>query len=452
LLIIPPATVLGMIYPGLLASGLRGHNRGGWFAGYLSAFNSIGCLLGALVTTFVLVPYLGSELSLKLIIVVLATLSLAFKAREPGSWKTTRLIAVLGFLTVVTVTIPRRWEWTYLTSGLSMYFGEATASERRPDAEPSASSTQTIIFKEESIQGGFTTVVEAGAAGSHAPIRSLYANGKFQGDNDPQGEARVQVGIAAVPCLFNKRFDRALVIGMGTAHSAGVLHQLGFRAIDVAELSPGIIHAAESEFGDLNRNILHDPSVTVSIEDGRNLLLTHKDRQYDLITVELAAIWFSGATNLYSKEFFELAHDRLQPDGVLQQWIQLHRIGPDEIASVIATARSVFPYVSYWTYGGQGMLMAANQPISVTPERIALLETRFRESNYFAADQAHSVVEKLSGGELLSQAAADRMIRERRPVINTDHNRHIEYATPRYASSELDWRAYNLAVLRSWNQ
>ncbi len=119
-----------------------------------------------------------------------------------------------------------------------------------------------------------------------------------------------------------------------------------------------------------------------ALEDGRNMLLTSGDARYDLITVGLTTIWFSGATNLYSQEFYQLAHaGHLTDDGVLQQWVQLHRIGPDEISSAIASARSAFPYVSYWSYDGAGMILAANHPLDLRAtqrERLGVHASRAR--------------------------------------------------------------------------
>ena len=45
----------------------------------------------------------------------------------------------------------------------------------------------------------------------------------------------------------------------------------------------------------------------------------------------------------------------------------------------------------------------------------------------------------------MSAEGVDAMLRELTPVINTDHNRWIEYATPRYNVSLYDWRRDNLA-------
>jgi spermidine synthase len=237
---------------------------------------------------------------------------------------------------------------------------------------------------------------------------------------------------------------------LGTGHTAGVLKELGVGQLDIAELSPGIIRAADQDFQHVNFNVLHDPSVSYALEDGRNLLLTNPQRRYDIITVEITSIWFAGATNVFSKEFFELARARLQADGVLQQWVQLNRNSPIEISSVIATARAIFPFVSYHAYGGQGMLIAANRPIVRSEARNELLASRF--SKRYGLDHARRLVNEISRSEILSPAGADALIHALHPVINTDHNRFIEYSTPARVSSERDWVAYNLAFFKQWNR
>lgn len=446
LLIVPPATCLGMIYPRLLASPLIQPDPDARLAGYLCASNSLGCLLGALMATFLLVPSLGSEISIKLLVLTLGILGVLFRLRESDAAASPRLVSFLALIMLAIASIPRHWEWKALTSGQAMYFGEA-----RKASAPEAASDQSkssIIFKDESLQGGFTTVVET--TSNARTVRYLLANGKLQGDDDPTSEVPTQFGVAAIPCMYSARLDRALLIGLGTGHTAGILKELGVGQLDIAELSPGIVRAADTAFQDVNFNVLHDPSVSYALEDGRNLLLTNPERRYDIITVEITSIWFAGATNVFSKEFFELARRRLQPDGVLQQWVQLNRNGPKEISSVIATARAVFPYVSYHAYGGQGMLIAANRPIAQTEERNELLRARF--TTRYGAEHAHRLVDELSHSEILSQSGADALIHALKPIINTDHNRFIEYSTPARVSSERDWSAYNLAFFSQWNR
>ncbi len=244
--------------------------------------------------------------------------------------------------------------------------------------------------------------------------------------------------------MFVPTFDRVLLIGLGTGHSAATLRRLGYGEIDIAEFAPGIIRAA-SQFTGLNERILSDPRVRLHREDGRNVLLTESQRMYDLITIELTSVWFAGATNLYSKEFYELAKKRLKPEGVLQQWVQLHHISPAEIGCDLATVRSVFPYVALWYYGTQGMLVASDRPLTKTDTVVQ----HFQSSGLSSAD-ANRLVTELDRARLVSSQGVEALIRDAHPQINTDHNRWLEYATPRYQSSSFDWIAYNLAYLAKY--
>jgi spermidine synthase len=170
------------------------------------------------------------------------------------------------------------------------------------------------------------------------------------------------------------------------------------------------------------------------LEDGRNVLLSNRQRTYDLITIEITSVWFAGATNLYSQEFYELARKRLKPDGVLQQWIQLHHIGPNEVACALATARAVFPYVGLWLYGNQGMMVASARPLILNEARRPELARRFRSAPL--ADELYRSV-------LISPSGLTRLMNDFHPMIDTDHNRWLEYSTPPYQSSSFDWLRHN---------
>lgn len=456
-LIVPSACSLGLIYPTLLKSPQIDREDNAWFAGYLSAANSIGCLTGALLSTFVLVNRLGSEMSLKAITLILGGLWIFFDLREPKHGFRPRLVtaAMAGLLVWGSAAVT--WNWSYLTSGTSMYFGENKAAGAAPPTNsPLPSSvSNTLVFRDECIQGGFTTVmVRRTDYGARLKTSiNLFTNGKLQGNDDQSGMVQAQqVGTAVLPSLFTKHFNKALLIGLGTGHGAAVLKRVGFERLDIAELSPGIVRAVTAEFRHTNHGVLDDPTVHCSLEDGRNLLLTSSDARYDLITIGLTTIWFSGATNLYSQEFYELARQHLAEDGVLQQWVQLHRIGPEAIGSAIASVRSVFPYVSYWTYDGAGMVLAANHPLDPRAAQRELLASMLSRHGDLSLKDAQGLMDRILQGRLLSEQAVNRMIRELRPVINTDQNRHIEYATPRYSSSERDWAKYNVEFLKQWER
>ncbi len=449
-LVVPGAALLGTIYPRLLASAVLRAEGNGWLAGYMSAFNSLGCLMGALLATFVLVPLIGSETSIKAIIVAIAACSLLFWMEESRSLHPRRPGLALAVAAVIGLALYCHWNWQRLTAGTGFSFGSriSKTAGRKIQWKPA-----TMIFRHEDIQGGITTVVEqtVPVGGRERTIRTMFTDGKFQGDDNPEGEQEAQFGFAAIPSLFVGNFDRVLLIGLGTGDSAKALRHVGFKHVDVAEFSPGIVQAASQYFKHLNEGILSDRNVALHLEDGRNVLLTDPSTRYDLITIEVTSIWFAGATNVYSEEFYELARRRLRRGGVLQQWIQLHHISPMEIASAIATARAVFPYVGYWCYGLQGMLVASERPLVVEPGRNAALGERLRGVDHVSAERADELIQGLSRARLLGPEGAERLIRILHPPHNTDHNRWIEYSTPTYYASDYDWWKHNFDYLARVN-
>jgi spermidine synthase len=438
--------LLGLIYPRLLVSDRLQGEGNAHLAGYISGANSLGCLTGALLGIFFFIPVLGAETSLKVIVLMLAAFWLLFLRQEPGSRRRLRVALPMVLLAAV-LTSQFHWNWWTLNSGRGNYFGAA------PEPASAVAGPQIhilpgpMLFRHEDSQGGITMVVEPTIVAPHytQAVRTLLTNGKFQGDNNPVGEVNAQFGFAAVPSLFVDRCDRVLLIGLGTGHSATALRRLGYRSIHIAEFAAGIVQAARQYFSTLNEGILNDPKVHLHLEDGRNVLLTDPERKYDLITIEITSVWFAGATNLYSREFYELAKRHLQPGGVLQQWVQIHHTSPREIAADLATARSVFPHVSLWFYGGQGMLIASEHPLVLSGSAAA----RFRGFG-MAPDAAGRLVSSLWDARLLGDDGAAALIRDVRPPINTDDNRWLEYASPRYQASSFNWIEYNLRFLAKY--
>jgi spermidine synthase len=324
------------------------------------------------------------------------------------------------------------WDLLSLTNGGHVYF--------RPLFPKDA--TRLLSFHEDTY-GGMSTVIETQTPVGR-PIRTLLTNGKFQAND--AAESLAQVGFALVPILHARAADSALVIGLGSGQSASVVAQMGFSHIDIAELAPGMVEAADRSFRHVNRGVLHDPRVSLHLEDGRNFLLL-SDRAYDVITMEISSVWFAGSTSLYSREFYRLARAHLNRGGLLQQWIQMHHLTLRELGSVIATMREAFPHVSFWLVGGQGILVASEEPQSVQAAPVAKLlgvdAARRPERLQYLAELLRS--------RLLDEAGVDRLLASAPFAINTDANRFLEYATPRYNLARDDLAAENERLLARWS-
>lgn len=415
-LIAPVAAILGSVLPMLFRLREFPLAEQGRTAGLMAAANAVGCCAGALLAAFVFIPGFGSEGTLLAIAMVYAMAGVGVVVAAAPRQRLAGLAAAL--VTLAIAAAAPRWDRLRLTSGENVYFAPAFI---RPGT--------VLRFFHEDAAGGVTTVIQNG------PTRVLLTNGKFQGNNS--GETVAQRGFALVPAMHLARFDDALVIGLGTGNSAGIVHRLGFRRVDVAEIAPGIVAAARDWFGDVNGRVLEQPNVRTLLEDGRNVLQLREQR-YDFITMEITSMWFAGATNLYSRDFYRAAAARLKPHGVMQQWLQLHHLGGREIVSVIASMRSVFPCVTFWIVGGQGILVGTMEPQTLRADALA------RGISAAGAGEVRLVLRD----RVLSEDDVTRLVAAFDAPVNTDRNRWLEYHSPRYNLRRDDLAAMNERALR----
>lgn len=419
-LLVPPSILFGMVYPSLFRMDVFPQHNRARMMGLVSAANSIGCVLGALLCGFLLIPGLGSESTSVLLGVSSLLAGLGLAAVYGAGWSR-RMVVGLCVLVLLIWASGERWNLLHLTSGGHVYFGPGHVQ----------ANTKLHSFHEDTL-GGITTVVSTPPTPrkdglAPPPIKTLLTNGKFQAND--AGEVFAQTGVALIPILYTPRQESALVIGLGSGHSAEVVREMGFNKIDIAEISPGIVEAARRHFPHVNGGILEKPSTRLFMEDGRNVLLL-RQHSYDLITMEISSVWFAGSTSLYCQEFYELAKNRLNRGGVLQQWIQIHHIGTEELGSVVASMHAVFPYVSFWVFGGQGILLGSMEPQVLQGVAIK----RFLDKDLFkgAEGDVITALSRVLASRLLTSEDINRMLTRLSFIINTDANRYLEYATPKY--------------------
>jgi len=164
-----------------------------------------------------------------------------------------------------------------------------------------------------------------------------------------------------------------LVIGLGSGITAGAVARHRIEHLDVVEIEPAVIEAARF-FAWENGDVLKDSRVHTVIADGRNFLLTTSNR-YDVIISEPSNPWIGSLASLFSVEFFRLARQRLEPGGIMVQWVQAYNLLPDDLRMIVKTFRNVFPATSIWnTTGGDFLLLGRVEP---TPLDLELVEKRF---------------------------------------------------------------------------
>jgi spermidine synthase len=406
-----PTTLMGLTFPLLLRRIVTTSEPSRW-VGRLTAVNTLGAVVGALGTGYLVLPALGSQRTLLAIAAVFA-LAAVPAARAIERPRRLFVLALSGGVLALGAATPR-WDLARLTSGANVYFEFGDVPEDIP-------------FVREDVHGGVTTVTR------HDGVFTLFTNGKFQGNTG--WEMNAQRLFAHYPSLFVSRFERSLVIGVGTGTTVGTLAAYPWKRIDVVELSPAIVEAARGFFTKVNHGALDDPRVIIHHADGRNFVLVD-DGHYELVSMELSSIWFAGASNLYSREFYELVRARLSDGGVFQQWVQLHHLYRRDFATVVHTLRSVFPHVALFYGGGQGILVASVTPLRASESRLRALESLTTMEAVLPEDRR---LPELLGDVLATGSGLDQFLEESARVANlpidelvsTDQSLYLEYATPR---------------------
>jgi predicted membrane-bound spermidine synthase len=416
LAMLPPALAIGALYPLAMEAVGRAHPEQPIRAlGHAAALNTAGNIVGVLLAGFVLLPAIGALRSvqgLAALCLLLGAAVLAFTGLRTrvGAW------APVAPLLLLFALQPASFDYSALASGANVYFAPQNYGR--------------VIDHAESADGGLTTVAEGPPVDGQRSL-TLLTNGKFQGSNG--GEMTAQIGFAVAPLLHTPARNRALVIGYGTGVSSRTLHEAGFASLDIADLSADIVRLANTHFAGINATVSTRPGVHTHITDGRNFLLL-QERAYDLVSMEVTSIWFAGAGSLYNREFYQLVKKRLRPDGVLQQWVQLHHLTPLDLLYILGSVRAEFSHVWVYYIGGQGIIVATNDPRR-QPARENFQKLQTTASFAPLLRQLDASYEAIASSILLDPPGTDRVLAAfSAPAsrwVSTDDNLYLEYSTPK---------------------
>ncbi|MDR1727223.1 MAG: fused MFS/spermidine synthase [Acidobacteriota bacterium] len=316
--------------------------------GYAYAVNSAGAVLGSFVAGFVLLPFLGKEDGIRLVVGLQLASALLLWARGMETWKMplARKAAVVGaavFAAALMFFFPR-WDHVMLSMGKYHRFNRPEIRqvgwlaalfdwERRfPDLK-----NEKLLFYGDGI-GGFTTVLET--TGVMGDVNyNLCNSGKP--DASSTRDMDTQTLLAHFALLNHPDVEDALVIGLGSGITAGEILHYPVKRLDVVEINEQVVDASRY-FLEWNNHVLEDPRTRLIIQDGRaHLALT--DRKYDLVTSEPSNPWMSGIAALYTKDFFDLVAARLKPGGMFVQWIPAYQMDWVSFNLIGRTFAAAFP-------------------------------------------------------------------------------------------------------------
>ncbi len=350
------------------------------FAGYIYGYNTIGSILGSLCAGFILIPWLGVERSIRLIVLLNLILGAICFRKSHAAKQNVRVLAIGGVSLVLLIFLPR-WNQSIYNAGFYAFAYKYAEKSQHP--KPQSYLQTSKVLQAAAFPFGTATAVDelnllyyregltatVAVAQDQNGIRSLLINGKPDASNVPTGDMRTQLLLGHLPSLLAEHTRDALVIGLGSGVTAGALAKHQFKRIDIVEIEQKVAEAS-AYFEQENGSILKSDRVQLIVDDGRNVV-QHSSQSYDVITSEPSNLWMSGVANLFTREFFQSVQKRLRPDGVLCQWIHLYQISAHDVLIFLKTIHSVFPHLVIWVDGSDMLILAGNRPFQLDQQRIS---------------------------------------------------------------------------------
>jgi spermidine synthase len=417
--VLPAAILWGASFPLALASvASRGQDPARLVGGVYAA-NTVGAIVGSLTASLILVVTIGSQHSQQLLI-VLSALSALFASgatafgTESGKTLSKYALAVsillLAGYTELLIAVVHP-----LPARLVEYGRFATVR---------GASNQLVYMGE-----GLT----ASVAVSDLPdgIRNYHNAGKVQASSDP-ADMRLQRMLGHLTTLVIDNPKRILVIGCGAGATAGAV-SIEPRLVKetIAEIEPLVPKVVSTHFAEHNFDVIRNPKVEVAIDDGRHYLLTSKEK-FDGITSDPLDPWVKGAAALYTREFFEIAKQHLNPGGVVTQFVQLYESNEEAVKSEIATFLEAFPngMVFANTVNGQGydvVLFGQVEPTTIDVDKI---QARLESPEFARMAQSFREIGIYSAKDLMATYAGNA--KDLKPwtdtaMINRDRNMRLQY-------------------------
>tara|TARA_B100000378_G_scaffold275227_1_gene270882 strand:- start:270 stop:1328 length:1059 start_codon:yes stop_codon:yes gene_type:complete len=190
--------------------------------------------------------------------------------------------------------------------------------------------------------------------------------------SDSIGGSDYMQAMGFIPMVLHPNPKKVMVICFGTGNTTGTVSLFPGVQVDGIEIDRNVLSLAH-HFLKWNHDAQRKKNIDMHIQDGRTFTRWSK-KKYDVITLEPMSPIQAGTVNLYSREFYELASERLNKDGIMMQWLPLHLVGSDDAKSILKTFQKVFPNTSIWnSFLTRIVLLVGSR------EEIALDKIRFEE-------------------------------------------------------------------------
>jgi spermidine synthase len=426
--ILPPALLWGASFPLALAAAAPDQRDSARLVGGIYAANTAGAIVGALSFSLFLVPRIGTA-GCERVLIVLAAIG---------------AVLILAPLVSASRTV---WGAAGLTAALVLAALLVTHVSGVPPV--------LIAYGRRIITSIDHTKVLYSGEGINSSIAistwddgavQFHVSGKVEASTEPY-DMRLQRMLGHMPALFHPNPKSVLIVGFGAGVTAGTFVTYPeVKRIVICEMEPLIPPTATRYFGKENYNVMHDPRVQIVYDDARHFILTTNEK-FDIITSDPIHPWVKGSATLYSKEYFELVKQHLNPGGLVTQWVPLYESDAPTVKSEIATFFNVFPDGTVWGNSNNGgydsVVMGGTGPMKIDLDRI---QQRLAQPDHLPVTRSLYEVGFQSLPSLLATYAGESGTL--RPwledaVINRDGNLRLQYMAGLALNVDMETAIYN---------
>jgi spermidine synthase len=355
--ILPPAILWGASFPLALAAVAAPGEDPGRLAGEVYAANTLGSIFGALITSLVLVPWIGTTNCETMLILIPAVSSLFLLVPHIKESKSQAVTAVFAVAMVMIL---------FLAKDVKPIPGEVIAYGRRIATYVNKAQ---ILYTIE----GRNSSVAISKWGDGAT--EVDVNGHVEATTEPY-DMKLQRMVGHLPALLHPNPKSVLGIGFGAGVSAGTFTRYpGIEHITVCEIEPVIPPTSTRYFAQADYDVYHNPKTHVIFDDARHYLLTTADK-YDVIASDPLDVFVKGTAAIYSKEYFDSVKAHLNPGGMFTLYVPLYESDERTVRSELATFFESFPTATVWANNidGRGydmVFMGQVEPLEINVDEIA---------------------------------------------------------------------------------
>jgi len=295
--------------------------------GMVYVLETSGSIIGGLLITFILIPYFNSFQIAFLISLINAGISVlllwpepfAFRLLRKGTWLLSILYTLLFFFLLLTPISGRihrtsiQWHWRGLE----------------------------VIHNENSIYGNITVT-------QRGDQFTFFTDG-IPSITTPFPDIASVEDFVHFPMLSHEKPESVLVLSGGAGGMIYEILKYPVKRVDYVELDPLLLKLIHQFPTPLTQAELNDPRVKIHYTDGRFFIKKVRDR-FDMIFIGLSAPQELQTNRLFSSEFFDIARDKMDPDGILVLSLpgSLTYISPelrDLNGCILDTLKSVYRHV-----------------------------------------------------------------------------------------------------------